>query len=218
VNILSTVKGLDNHRGPKFRFCRFFSTGLDFGRPRPGRSWWSLWRWFTASKIKWAIVHPLDSAISDQAAQTSGGWIMFLRIVIVSLVRKKFILLVFASTAPPPDVRLRWRRLVSGPFLNALGLLSVATIPSGAVTRLDAQRLEEVKLVGLVDPQNVHPRKIGCPLLERPPFEFIRAAYANHNRPGSQGFHLLNGHSVLHCNGCVDFAIVDPLDVLTPPL
>jgi hypothetical protein len=42
---------------------RFGATGLDFGRPRPGRSWLSLWRWLTASKIKWAIVQPFDSAI-----------------------------------------------------------------------------------------------------------------------------------------------------------
>jgi hypothetical protein len=33
-------------------FLRFRATGLDFGRPRPGRSWLSLWRWFTASKIR----------------------------------------------------------------------------------------------------------------------------------------------------------------------
>jgi hypothetical protein len=63
---------------------RFLPTGFDFGRPRPGRSWLSLWRWFTASKIKCAIVQPFASAILDHAAQTSGGWIMFLRIVIVS--------------------------------------------------------------------------------------------------------------------------------------
>jgi hypothetical protein len=27
-----------------FPLLRFLSTGLDFGRPRPGRSWLSLWR------------------------------------------------------------------------------------------------------------------------------------------------------------------------------
>jgi hypothetical protein len=42
---------------------RFFATGLDFGRPRPGRSWWSLWRLFTASKINRAIVQPFFSAM-----------------------------------------------------------------------------------------------------------------------------------------------------------
>jgi hypothetical protein len=63
---------------------------------------------------------------------------MFLRLVIGFLVREKFILFVFASAAPSPDMRLRWRRLVSGPFLNALGLLSVASIPASPVARLDA--------------------------------------------------------------------------------
>jgi hypothetical protein len=62
-NILSTVRGLDNHRRPEFRFCRFLATGLDFGRPRPGRSWLSLWRWLTASKIRCAIVQPFFSAM-----------------------------------------------------------------------------------------------------------------------------------------------------------
>ena len=82
MNILSTAKGVDNHRRPEFRFCRFGATGLDFGRPRPGRSWWSPYCLFTASKINRAIVQPFASAISDHAAQTSGGWIMFLRWVI----------------------------------------------------------------------------------------------------------------------------------------
>jgi hypothetical protein len=62
---------------------------------------------------------------------------MFLRLVIGFLVREKFVLLVFAPAAPPPDMRLRWRRFVSSPFLNALGLLSIASIPSGPVARFD---------------------------------------------------------------------------------
>jgi hypothetical protein len=64
----------------------------------------------------------------------------------------------------------------------------------------------------------VDPWKIGRPLLERSPFEFIGPAYTNHDRPWSQCFDLLDGHFVLHRDSRVDFAIVNPLDVLTPSL